>query len=94
MKIKFILKQALLIILMILQIYVIIANIPLILGKKKIVDVHKTYNYAVIFLPNDEKVDGELDYYYDLENGIMTISISGVEYRTSSDRVVFIDKKE
>lgn len=50
------------------------------------------YNYAMIKLPDNTVVEGELDYYFD-SNGVAEVTIDGVQYEVSQENCVLISKE-
>lgn len=87
---------------LIILIIVIISNIfqlftvgiPLATKKKKIVENNGLYNSAIICLPNNDIIEGKLDYYKNIGNDMMEISIDNNEYMVSNDRIVITNNKE
>lgn len=52
----------------------------------------KEYNYAIIKLPDDTIIEGELDYYFD-SNGVAEVTIDGIQYKVSQENCAFISKE-
>lgn len=56
---------------------------------KQIIDLDYKYNYAVIFLPNGDKIEGKVSSWNDYEQSDMIqVKIDGVTYLTHSSNVI------
>lgn len=56
---------------------------------KQIIDLDYKYNYAVIFLPNGDKIEGKVSSWNDYEQSDMIqVKIDGVIYLTHSSNVI------
>ncbi len=56
---------------------------------KQIIYLDYKFNYAVIFLPNGEKIEGKVSSWNDYENSDMVqVKIDGVTYLTHSANVI------
>lgn len=52
----------------------------------------KEHNYAMIKLPDGTVIEGELDYYFD-SNGVVEVTIDGVQYEVSQENYALISKE-
>lgn len=56
---------------------------------KQIIDLDYHFNYAIIFLPNGEKIEGKVSSWNDYEQSDMVqVKINGVTYLTHSSNVI------
>lgn len=56
---------------------------------KQLVDLNYNFNYAVIFLPNGEKIEGKCQSWNDYdESDMLQVKIDGVVYLTHSSNVI------
>lgn len=56
---------------------------------KQIIDLDYNFNYAIIFLPNGEKIEGEVTAWNDYDQSDMIqVKIDGVVYFTHSSNVI------
>ncbi len=58
-------------------------------SNKQIFDLDYHFNYAIIFLPNGEKIEGKVSTWNDYEQSDMIqVKIDGVTYLTHSSNVI------
>ena len=56
---------------------------------KQIVDLDYRFNYAIIFLPDGEKIEGKVTSWNDYEQSDMVqVKIGGITYLTHSSNVI------
>lgn len=56
---------------------------------KQIIDLDYKFNYAIIFLPNGEKIEGKVTAWNDYDQSDMIqVKIDGVVYLTHSSNVI------
>ena len=56
---------------------------------KQIIDLDYKFNYAIIFLPNGEKIEGKVTAWNDYnQNDMIQVKIDGVVYLTHSSNVI------
>lgn len=60
---------------------------------KQIVDMDYKFNYAVIFLPDGDRIEGKVSSWNDYEQSDMIqVKIEGVTYLTHSSNVVLMNR--
>lgn len=56
---------------------------------KQIIDLDYHYNYAIIFLPDGDKIEGKVTSWNDYEQSdMLQVKINGVTYLTHSSNVI------
>lgn len=60
---------------------------------KQVVDLTYNYDYAVLYLPNGNSIEGWVDSWLDFENSDqIQVTIEGTTYLVHSSNVVLIDE--
>lgn len=56
---------------------------------KQVVDLEYKFNYAIIFLPNGEKIEGKVSSWNDYdESDMLQVKIDGITYLTHSSNII------
>lgn len=75
-----------------LCVLLVLAMCVLLIGcgyNKQIVDLDYKFNYAIIFLPDGEKIEGKVSSWNDYdESDMLQVKIDGITYLTHSSNII------